>query len=44
MVAKDTGKAIDFWYPDVHAGAEGVHWVEKCVESADKGAIWVDYK
>lgn len=33
----------DFWYPDVRAGYEGVRYVNKCVESADKGAIWVEY-
>ncbi|MDO5702918.1 MAG: Gfo/Idh/MocA family oxidoreductase [Lachnospiraceae bacterium] len=33
----------DFWYPDVHAGAQGMKWLEKCVESADKGSVWVDF-
>ncbi len=33
----------DFWYPDVNAGAQGMKWLEKCVESADNGSIWVDY-
>lgn len=33
----------DFWYPDVRAGYEGVKYVNKCVESADNGAIWVEY-
>ncbi|ANQ23761.1 oxidoreductase [Vibrio natriegens] len=32
------------WYPDVHAGVEGVKWVEYCVKSADAGAVWVDYE
>jgi len=32
-----------FWYPDAKAGATGVRWVEKCAESADKGAVWVDF-
>ncbi|QDY40719.1 Gfo/Idh/MocA family protein [Candidatus Pantoea soli] len=31
----------DFWYPDVHAGLQGVRWVEQCVRSADAGAVWV---
>lgn len=31
-------------YPDIDAGIDGVHWIEKCVESAEKGAVWVDYK
>lgn len=43
MDASDNGKTVDFWYPDVHAGAEGVRWVENCVKSADAGAVWVDY-
>lgn len=33
----------DFWYPDVHAGYQGVKWVNACVDSADKGAVWVEY-
>nr|7D5M_A Chain A, Oxidoreductase [Azotobacter vinelandii DJ] len=30
-------------YPDIHAGVEGVRWVERCVQSADRGGVWVDY-
>jgi predicted dehydrogenase len=30
-------------YPDIHAGVEGVRWVENCVRSADSGGVWVDY-
>lgn len=30
-------------YPDINAGIEGIRWVTKCVESADKGGVWVDY-
>jgi len=33
-----------FVYPDIDAGLEGVRWVENCVESANKGSVWVDYK
>lgn len=33
----------DFWYPDVNAGAMGVKWIEKCVESAENGSAWVDF-
>ena len=45
MAAADDAEAEygDFWYPDVHAGAQGMKWLEKCVESADNGSIWVDY-
>lgn len=42
MDAADRGGAVEFWYPDIHAGAEGVRWVEDCVRSADNGAVWVD--
>lgn len=42
MDAADRGEAVEFWYPDIHAGAEGVRWVEDCVRSADNGAVWVD--
>lgn len=45
MAASEDGEAEygDFWYPDVNAGAQGMKWLEKCVESADNGSIWVDY-
>jgi predicted dehydrogenase len=35
----DSLKAI--WYPSAHNAAEGVRFVNKCVESADKGSAWV---
>lgn len=44
MAAMDKGEKTTFWYPDVHAGVEGVRWVENCVRSADHGAEWVDYQ
>jgi predicted dehydrogenase len=40
----DTAFLKDFWYPDIHAGFEGVRWIENCLRSADNGAMWVDYK
>lgn len=40
----EKGETIDFWYPGVHAGVLGVKWVDKCVESAEQGAAWVDYE
>lgn len=43
MVAASQGQSIDFWYPGADAGLEGVKWVEKCVESADNGSIWINY-
>lgn len=39
---RDSAFLQDFWYPGVHAGLAGVRWVEKCVASADAGAVWVD--
>lgn len=44
MAAVDEGKTVDFWYPNVEDGIQGVHWVENCVRSADNGAVWVNYK
>lgn len=43
MSGADTSEYGDFWYPDVEAGANGIKWLEKCVESADKGSIWVKW-
>ena len=37
------GEAIDFWYPDAHAGVIGVKWVDKCVESAKNDSCWVTF-
>ncbi|MBK5458506.1 MULTISPECIES: Gfo/Idh/MocA family protein [unclassified Peribacillus] len=31
-------------YPDIDAGLEGVRWIENCVRSADKGAVWVNFE
>ena len=44
MDASDKGEEITFWYPNIHAGVQGVRWVENCVRSADNGAVWVDYQ
>lgn len=45
MDEKSSGKQEygDFWYPDVEAGAQGVKWIEKCVESAEHGSSWVAF-
>ena len=43
MRGADTSEYGDFWYPDVKAGAAGVKWIEKCVESADNGSVFVTY-
>ncbi len=34
----------DVYYPGVDAGIEGNKFVEKCVESSSRGAVWVDFK
>ncbi len=39
----DTEMAGKLGIPDIHAGCEGVRWVENCVRSADNGAVWIDY-
>ena len=44
MADADKGAYGDFWYPDVKAGAQGIKWIEKCVESANNGSAWVDYE
>ncbi len=31
------------WYPNVNEGAVGVKFVEKCVESAEAGSVWVNF-
>jgi len=46
MEARDDGdpdRVAGMWFPDVHAGVEGVRWVEACVRSADAGGVWLDY-
>jgi predicted dehydrogenase len=39
----DTAALAQLRYPDIHAGVEGVRWVERCVASADRGGVWIDY-
>jgi predicted dehydrogenase len=36
-----SGKEMDF--PGVDDGLRGVRFIEKCVESSQKGAVWVDF-
>ena len=43
MSGADTSEHGDFWYPSVEAGAQGVKWLEKCVESANNNSVWVDF-
>ena len=47
MHAKIVGEdslAESLWYPGIDAGINGVRFLEKCVESADGGSIWVDFR
>jgi predicted dehydrogenase len=43
-IVGDDSLADSLWYPGIDAGINGVKFLEKCVESADNGSIWVDYK
>lgn len=40
----DQAALSEIWFPGIDAGIEGVRLCEKCVESADQGAAWVEYK
>jgi hypothetical protein len=33
----------DLDFPGVEMGIDGVQFINKCVESSDKGAVWVNY-
>jgi predicted dehydrogenase len=35
--------ADDTDFPGIEDGIRGVRFIEKCVESSDKGAVWVDF-
>lgn len=42
---KRAGKAVDeteYDYPGIDMGVDGVRFIEKCVESSQKGTIWVE--
>jgi len=43
-IVGDDSLAENLWYPGIDAGINGVKFLEKCVESADNGSIWVDYQ
>jgi len=43
-IVGDDSLAKNLWYPGIDAGINGVKFLEKCVESADNGSVWVDYK
>ncbi|QUI21163.1 Gfo/Idh/MocA family oxidoreductase [Vallitalea pronyensis] len=44
MIGGDKETVENTWFPDIHAGLEGVRFIENCVRSADNGSAWVDYK
>lgn len=44
MERMDKGRTVDFWYPGIDAGTEGIRLIENCVRSADNGCQWVEYK
>ena len=46
LVKQKEGKALskeDLDFPDAEAGYDGVRFIGKCVESSDKGTVWVDF-
>lgn len=42
----EIAKAVtdEIGFPSIYAVAEGVRFIENCVESADNGSIWIEYK
>jgi predicted dehydrogenase len=42
-VYRDFKFLSNYWYPDVRAGARGVKFVNACIESANKGSVWINY-
>ena len=42
-MSKGEAEYGDFWYPNAEAGLAGVKWIEKCVEPANNGEVWVKY-
>jgi predicted dehydrogenase len=46
LVKQKEGKPLteeDLDFPGAEAGADGVRFIGKCVESSGKGAVWVDF-
>ena len=43
-IAGEKLDADDLDFPDVHDGVRAVKYIEKCVESSDKGAVWIDWR
>ena len=42
-MSKGESEYCDFWYPNAQAWLAGGKWIEKCVESANNGEVWVKY-
>jgi predicted dehydrogenase len=42
-MAGESLNAADRDYPGVDEGVQGVKFIEKCVESSKKGAVWIDF-
>ncbi|MCK4762210.1 MAG: Gfo/Idh/MocA family oxidoreductase [Candidatus Aminicenantes bacterium] len=46
LIAKLSGAALsaqEFDFPKIEAGLRGVRFIEKCVESSQKGAVWIKF-
>jgi predicted dehydrogenase len=46
LIKRQDGQPLteaDLDFPDVQMGADGVRFIGKCVESSEKGAVWVDF-
>jgi predicted dehydrogenase len=46
LLKQKAGQALtedDLDFPDVENGVDGVKFIGKCVESSQKGAVWVDF-
>jgi predicted dehydrogenase len=46
LTKKINGEPItqkEYDYPSVQQGVQGVRFIEKCVESSQKGSLWVDF-
>jgi predicted dehydrogenase len=46
LVKQKEGKPLseeDLDFPSIEAGLDGVRFISKCVESSDKGAVWINY-
>jgi predicted dehydrogenase len=46
LAKQKEGKSLteaDLDFPNVEAGLDGVRFIGKCVESSNKGAVWIDF-